>query len=314
VIRWLDVAASAELVGAKLARLADLRGAGFAVPRGFAVTTEAYRQQRAEPGGLASPLAEPLRGAIVAACAELRPPLAVRSSATGEDGDQASFAGVFDSYLGVAGPAEALAAVRSCWASLHSERAREYGVDQATASMAVGVQEVVAARAAGVAFSLDPVSGRRDRVVIEASWGWGEAVVQGLVTPDRAEVERDGRRLLRYDVAPKELISTPTLARMPERLRAAPALDGAQASAVADTVLRVEQHLGQPVDVEWVLDPAGEVWIVQARPVTAAPDEPPPPRWDPAAAITPADAITPTPPARSTPISRPRRGSSPAAG
>jgi pyruvate,water dikinase len=147
-----------------------------------------------------------------------------------------------------------------------------------------------------VAFSAHPVTGKTDRIVIETSWGWGEAVVQGLVTPDHVEVGKADGRVLRYQVATKTVVSNFDYAvgrvietAMPARLVDRRVLDEEQIAAVVDAVLAVERHYGYPVDVEWVLDRhrrEGEpVCIVQARPVTviapaadAAPTE-----WNPAA-------------------------------
>jgi pyruvate,water dikinase len=162
--------------------------------------------------------------------------------------------------------------------------------------MAVGVDELINARASGVAFSAHPVTGKTDRVVIETSWGWGEAVVQGLVTPDHVEVGKADGRILDYQVAAKKVVSNFDYAvgrvvetDMPARLVNRRVLDDEQIAAVVDAVRAVERHYGYPVDVEWVLDRhrrAGEpVCVVQARPVTAVNEaaEPAPTEWNPAA-------------------------------
>ena len=123
----------------------------------------------------------------------------------------ASFAGIFDTYLGVSGPDRVLNAVRQCWASLFSTRAvacrLRAGTHHRDMPMAVGVIELIHARASGVAFSAHPVTGKTDRIVIETSWGWGEAVVQGLVTPDHIEVGKADGRVLKYQVADKTVVS-----------------------------------------------------------------------------------------------------------
>jgi pyruvate, water dikinase len=160
--------------------------------------------------------------------------------------------------------------------------------------MAVGVIELIHARASGVAFSAHPVTGKTDRVVIETSWGWGEAVVQGLVTPDHAEVGKADGRVLKYQVADKTVVSAFDYAvgrvietEMPARLVSRRVLDEEQIAAITDAVLAVERHYGYPVDVEWVLDRhrrEGEpVCVVQARPVTVAAPQTAPTEWDPAA-------------------------------
>jgi pyruvate, water dikinase len=120
-------------------------------------------------------------------CFEINVPTAVRSSAIGEDSGTASFAGIFDTYLGVSGPDRVLDAVRRCWASLFSTRAVAYRLRTETRHrdmpMAVGVVELIHARASGVAFSAHPVTGKTDRIVIETSWGWGEAVCRAWSRP-----------------------------------------------------------------------------------------------------------------------------------
>ncbi len=222
---------------------------------------------------------------------ELR--VAVRSSACGEDSAAASFAGVFETYPGVSGADRVTDAVRSCWASLYDARALayriEHGLDDRSARMAVGVVALVDARSSGVAFSVHPRTGKRDRVVIEANWGWGGALVQGLVVPDRVEVDRDDGRVLRHDVASKEIISAFDEAAgmvaempMPPGLRDRAVLDDEQIGQIVAAVLAVEERYGHPVDVEWVLDRSGgPLWVVQARPVTGLPDREPATGWDP---------------------------------
>jgi len=334
----LDPVGAVSLAGGKIGRLAELARAGIAVPRGFVVTTAAYRacvnaglgetigeefaagidpgnlarvellservRQSFESISLAEPLASGLTGAYEELCYRCRHvdvPVAVRSSATGEDLPGASAAGQHDSYLGVSGSGEVLAAVKRCWGSLFSARAVLYrlakGISHHDSPMAVGVLELVPARASGVAFSIHPVTGRRDRMVIEGSWGWGEAVVQGLVTPDHVEVGKSDGRILRHDVADKAVVSTFDYrtgrvieTEMPNRFRGAPTLDEEEIRVVADTVLRIEEYYGHPVDVEWVIDrhrrPGEPVIIVQTRPETvhaAAEEQATSPGWDPVA-------------------------------
>jgi len=324
--------------GAKMGRLAELLRAGVALPKGFTVTVEAYRRHWDETGldavvdaalGGLRPGAAPgeveaaaaaaraglIRGDLGAElaaligdayeelssrCFEINVPTAVRSSAIGEDSGTASFAGIFDTYLGMSGPDRVLQAVQQCWASLFNARAVAYrlraGLSHHDMPMAVGVIELIHARASGVVFSAHPVTGKTDRIVIETSWGWGEAVVQGLVTPDHVEVGKADGRVLKYQVAAKNVVSAFDYAigrvvetAMPARLVDRRVLDDEQIAAVVDAVLAVERHYGYPVDVEWVLDRhrrEGEpVCVVQARPVTAtAPAaEVMPTEWNPAA-------------------------------
>ena len=247
----------------------------------------------------ATPMSDALTAAIVEAyeelclrCVDVNVPTAVRSSATGEDAADASFAGIFDTYLGVSGPQRVLDAIRACWGSLFTARALAYrlrkGISHHDMPIAVGVIELIHARASGVAFSVHPVTGKPDRVVIETSWGWGEAIVQGLVDPDHVEVGKSDGRVLKYDVAHKKVVSAFDFADgrvteidMPAKLADRRVLDDEQIAAVTAAVTAIEEHYGYPVDVEWVIARhrrAGDpICIVQSRPVTvvateAAPD------------------------------------------
>jgi pyruvate, water dikinase len=324
------------ICGAKMGRLAELLQAGVSLPKGFTVTVGAFRRHWDEAGlnevadaalgglgaeagpaeieaaaaSVRAELAGRDLGADLAAqigeayeelssrCFEINVPTAVRSSAIGEDSGTASFAGIFDTYLGVSGPDRVLDAVRRCWASLFNTRAVAYrlraGTDHRDMPMAVGVIELIHARASGVAFSVHPVTGKTDRIVIETSWGWGEAVVQGLVTPDHVEVGKADGRVLKYQVADKTVVSAFDYAvgrvietEMPARLVSRRVLDEEQIAAITDAVLAVERHYGYPVDVEWVLDRhrrEGEpVCVVQARPVTVTAAQAAPTDWNPAA-------------------------------
>ena len=236
-------------------------------------------------------------------CVDVNVPVAVRSSATGEDAADASFAGIFDTYLGVSGIERVLQAVRDCWGSLFTGRALAYrlrrGISHHDMPIAVGVIELIHARASGVAFSIHPVTGKTDRIVIETSWGWGEAIVQGIVDPDHVEVGKADSRVLRYDVAHKAVVSAFDFAvgavteiEMPAKLADRRVLDDEQVGAVAAAVRSIEAHYGHPVDVEWVVSRhrrAGDpVCIVQTRPVTvtAAPEDVTPATYDPVAMAT----------------------------
>ncbi|MCC3313776.1 PEP/pyruvate-binding domain-containing protein [Nocardia africana] len=314
----LDASTATTVAGPKAGRLAELAAIGLRVPRGFAVTADCYRRFCAESEldafvseQLATlsdvrdcarvadvigtefarrPMADAIESAITDAyaelnfrCLEVNQPVAVRSSAIGEDGGHTSFAGMFDSYLGVSGTERVLGAVRRCWASLFSARALSYrlgrGVSAADMPMAVAVLELVSARASGVAFSIHPVTGRRDRIVLESTWGYGETVVRGAVTPDHIEVGRTDRRMLAYEIADKNVVAAFDYARgevvdtvMPARFRRAASVDEDHIAAVVDAVCAIEEYFGYPVDVEWVIErsrcPGEPVTIVQARPVT----------------------------------------------
>ena len=288
--RWivsLDDAAygPATGLGSKAGELARLRRAGYPVPPGFVVTPAAYaafaaaqpaRDAPALAGGvMPAPLLEKLSDAY-AALETHCPPVAVRSSGALEDLADSSFAGQYDTVLGVVGTEALAAAVQACWASAAAPHVQSYaarhGLVPTVAQMSVLVQLLVAAEAAGVAFGVDPVTGDPSRCVINASLGLGESVVSGTVIPDAYTVNwltgavaaelgdkdqqvvfRDGR-----------LATVPTT---PEE-RARPALPPEAVQQVARLVAALQEDAGRPMDVEfaWM---AGRLYLLQARPITA---------------------------------------------
>src|SRR6266508_1761533 len=248
--------ADAPRVGRKAATLGALKRAGFPVPEGVVVTTEALVRTLAAAGldagaGPDQVEAVPVAGRLGGG------PLAVRSSGVDEDLPGASYAGQYESVLGV--PAGDLAAaVRRCWASAFPRQVAVYrrsrGVGRGV-GMAVLVQPMVAAEAAGVAFSADPVTGDRDTAVVSAVRGLGDRLVAGRASPDEwvvRGVAATGR------AAPEGVI------------------DAEVAADVAALTRRVEAQLGAPQDIEWALA-GGELVLLQARPITALPDQAPEP-------------------------------------
>ncbi|MFF0455780.1 phosphoenolpyruvate synthase [Nocardia africana] len=208
--------------------------------------------------------------------------VAVRSSAVGEDSADASFAGMNLSRTNVRGDAELLEAVRQCWASLFTPRVLTYrarrGMDRRP-EMAVVVQEMVTVRCAGVAFTADPTTGRRDRVVIDAARGQGEVVVSGAVEPDTYVFAAQGPTLAesrrgaqRFAIFAGE--DGDRRVDIPDDESHRPVLTTDEATAVARLALEVQQHYGSPQDVEWAFDDR-RLWLVQARPITTLPDDTP---------------------------------------
>ncbi|MFI7692015.1 PEP/pyruvate-binding domain-containing protein [Nonomuraea sp. NPDC049655] len=287
VIPLDDEAADLGTAGGKGASLARLVRAGLPVPGGFVVTTWAYRSFVAafgdeiaaggDPGALFAAheipagLAEEIRAAHAALGDDVA--VAVRSSATAEDLPELSFAGQQDTFLNVRADG-LLEAVRRCWASLWNPRAVAYrernGVPHDDVALAVVVQELVDADAAGIMFTADPVTGARDEIVVNASWGLGEAVVGGQVTPDT--ITLSGGRVTGSRVADKTVMTVRTASGtreepVPEELRRAPVLDAAQAVELAALGERVQALYGMPMDVEWARRD-GTFAILQARPIT----------------------------------------------
>jgi rifampicin phosphotransferase len=251
-------AALPHLAGGKAANLARLLAAGFPVPGGLVVTTTAFAAHlrhagSAPPSARLEALDNPLPAAVEAALREALSslgsgPLAVRSSGVGEDLAGASFAGQYESVLDVRGVEAVILAVRRCWASTfaaHLERYRESsGV--AAAPMAVLIQPLIQADAAGVAFTANPVTGDRGEVVVSAVRGPGDRLVSGAATPDEWTV-RAGRAACR--LAPEG------------------ALEPGQVLAIAELARRTEAHFGSPQDIEWVYR-RGSLYLLQARPIT----------------------------------------------
>ena len=259
-----------ELVGGKAASLGAMIGAGLPVPPGFAVTTEAFGDE----------LGEPVAKAIATAYAALGNdvPVAVRSSATAEDSSEASFAGMQETYLWVVGEEEVLERVKGCWDSLRSDRSLAYrhdrGFDDTDIRMGVVVQQMVDARAAGVAMTLNPSNGDRTVIAIESSYGLGESVVGGTVTPDSFLVDKVMLEVVKSDISAKtsELVRDPSGRGVLEKPVAAerctqPSLTRDEVKAVAALAKRAEQHYGSPQDVEWAIDDTGVV-MLQSRPET----------------------------------------------
>ena len=230
---------------------------------------------------LSRDLADGIRAAYAELCSRCGAddlPVAVRSSATCEDQPDASFAGEHDTYLWVRGGDSVVTHVLRCWASLFTDRGIAYrierGYGRAAAAMSVGVQQMVRPRAAGVAFTLNPLNGDKSQVAIDASWGFGEAVVSGEVTPDNFLVDKVMGSITRRTISAKtleyRLTSGDEVAAAPvdaER-QSVPCLTDDEILAVAKLARRAEKHYRCPQDVEWALEPSGDVLLLQSRPET----------------------------------------------
>jgi pyruvate, water dikinase len=255
-----------DTYGGKAVALGQAMRSGLPVPPGTALSA-----------GLVADVAAGDRqavDAVRAAAAELGGPLAVRSSAVGEDGTVSSFAGQHLTLLNV-GAQDVVEAVVRVAASACAESAlayREARGDRAPPRCAVVLQRLVPAVAAGVLFSHDPVSGA-DEVVVEASWSLGEAVVEGMVVPDLFRLDRDGRLLHRVvgrkdrAVVPRPDGGTVTVEVDPERA-GRPCLEAAELTVLAELARRCDELFGGPSDVEWAWGTAG-VALLQRRPITA---------------------------------------------
>jgi pyruvate,water dikinase len=308
------------LFGGKSSALGELIAAGIPVPPGFAVSTSAFRGFVEEAGlggmiaaemsrmslgdvdsaGAAShaisqamrfaPVPDALRDEVARRYAELgemtgvaEPPVAVRSSALGEDSQDATFAGQQETYLWVRGADHVCDALRDCWVSLYSPPAISYRArlsDGEEPAMGVAVQLMVDAEVSGVLFTCNPVSGDPSMVAVNASWGLGLAVVGGEVTPDDYLVSKVTREVVRAHVHSKDVQYVPDAggrgavrADVPDARRAIACLDAGALDALVDVAGRIERYFGSHQDVEWAIARDGELpaslFIVQSRPVTA---------------------------------------------
>jgi pyruvate,water dikinase len=264
VIVWLEQGGGSARVGGKAAALGLLTRAGLPVPAGFCVTVEALSKLESQQ----------VEDAIASALAELgTSAVAVRSSAVGEDGATASFAGAHLSRLNVRSPAAVVGALEEVRASATSPAALAYRARHALGGqpcMAALVQTMVDAEASGVLFTRDPLSGA-EQFVVEGSFGLGEAVVSGAVTPDRFVLSSDGE-LVEEHISEKEIVTVPaeggtTTVRLETARARRPCIDLATLRLLTQLGKRCEEILESPQDVEWAL--AGDnAWILQSRPIT----------------------------------------------
>ncbi|MHC4361660.1 MAG: PEP/pyruvate-binding domain-containing protein, partial [Planctomycetota bacterium] len=303
-------------VGAKALGLAKMTRVGLAVPPGFCVTASAYREHLKR--GDILPIIEAAVSRLENAAAEEKPAIlcgirhaiiepaisdalrqdigtcyealragrvAVRSSATAEDLPGHSFAGLYETYLGVADLESCTEAIKKCWASLWTERAYEYrqrnSFDHLAVNMAVIVQSLITADASGVIFTADPASGRRERIVVEASFGLGNTLVSGKVTPDRFVINKNNLKVVsetisenRIESVLDESGSVKEQTVTPERATVA-SISKSTARKLAKLAKRVEAEFGCPQDIEWALR-GRRIYLLQSRPITALP---PPKSW-----------------------------------
>ncbi|MCV7345170.1 hypothetical protein BST42_08390 [Mycolicibacterium rhodesiae] len=289
------------LAGGKARNLCDLTAAGFPVPRWVILGIDAFETACAAAGVTISQaplsLAERLTEAAFAetALCELSMPaeirdaiaaaidyvgaetVAVRSSGRQEDGDRDSFAGLFDTFLNVAGLDATEDAVRRCWASAFSRRATQYrhvrGLDFRDVALAVVIQRSLTPQSSGVMFTVDPLTGSTDRLVINGVLGLGEGLVSGAVDSDSVSIEKETGRILDEVVSAKSEMMVGTTGGgvatvgVPVERRREASVGPALRATLLDLGIRLEQYFGCPQDVEWACDDIG-TWILQSRPVT----------------------------------------------
>lgn len=302
-----------RMVGSKGGSLGELTRAGIAVPPGFVVRTAAFERflagleeeeairtrvevlgsheldaitalsERLRARVEKAPLPDEVQSEILNARAQLCAdhgvwPLAVRSSATMEDAEDASFAGLQDTYLWVMGAQATLQSVRSCWASLYSVPSisyrRKHKIPEDAVAMAVVVQRMVDARTAGVMFTRSPLSGDRSVITIEATWGLGSAVVSGEVTPDRFVIAKITGEISVREISDKHIQHVPAEGggtreiETPDDVRRAPSVSDDELAALKEIARNTERLFGRPQDIEWAIDRTGKILLVQSRPET----------------------------------------------
>jgi pyruvate,water dikinase len=296
-----------DIAGGKGASLGEMTQAGIPVPPGFVVLTDAFEQfieendleaeidaalhkvrheeahtveeasERIQGHILNAPIPDDIQEAIHEAFNVLDTKLvAVRSSATAEDASEEAWAGQLESFLNVEKD-NLLQRVRECWASLFTPRAIFYRFENdlhdEDISVAVVVQEMVKSHAAGVAFSVHPVTEDDNQMIIEAGFGLGDAVVGGEITPDSYVVEKEPREIVDVNVNTQKKMYTRqdeggnAWEELPKERANKQVLSGEQIDELADIIENVEDHYGFPVDVEWAMVD-GEFFVVQSRPIT----------------------------------------------
>ncbi len=299
-------------VGGKGANLGEMTQQGFPIPGGFCVTTSAYRSflehgepervdgffstlRELEADDLAAirkigsemreylrvlPMPEAVKEAVVKAWKEtgVEHSYAVRSSATAEDLPDASFAGQQDTYLNIRGEDSLLENIRMCWASLFTDRAIVYRIqnkfDHRDVALSVVVQRMVLPEVSGIMFTVDPLSENRQLISIDASFGLGEALVSGRVTPDLYRVNKRNNEVVEVNISEKKMAIRPLPEggtfeeELSEELQHSRALSDDQIKELAALGKRIEEHYGLPQDIEWCLE--GDTFsIVQSRPITS---------------------------------------------
>lgn len=276
IILWLDDprCKEARLVGGKAAGLAKL-ASQHNVPPGFAIPRVSAQRSGTMPAILQTAIKSAYQ-----ALGEIRdvsdPAVAVRSSALDEDGTETSFAGMHDTYLNIEGLSAVQEAIQKSWSSAVSNRAvayrRKRGLSVNDIRIAVLIQLLVPADVSGVAFSINPVKDLQDQIVINFSWGLGESIVGGSVTPDTFIVRKSDMAIISDHIGRKLRMTVPVPGgtkevSVPRFLQEKPSLEESQVHAIAQLTRQLEAEIGAPVDIEFAVAD-GELFLLQCRPVT----------------------------------------------
>ncbi|MEK7091068.1 MAG: phosphoenolpyruvate synthase [Patescibacteria group bacterium] len=309
-IKWFKDLSKEDIAiaGGKGANLGELTQAGIPVPPGFVVLSSAYYKflednklrpqihrilatcDVLDPAQL-EPAAKKIQKLMAAATvpAEVardifksyaklgsKSAVAVRSSATAEDLPEASFAGQQESYLNVIGDANVVTKVKACWISLFGARSIFYRAQQKfdhfKVGIAVPVQTMIQSEISGIIFTVDPISGDRDKIIIEAIWGLGDYIVQGVVTPDHFSVSRATNKIVDKNISTQEIMEIRNhqgvkQVKVPSRLRSVQKISDASVIKLAEYGQKIHQHYFFPQDIEWAIA-KGKIYFTQSRPIT----------------------------------------------
>ena len=311
ILSFVDIrAADIALVGGKGANLGEMAHAGFPIPAGFCLTTTAFQRfmaaspemerlytlldtvtagdvetvrrvgQRVRQELLQIPIPAEVIDSVRTSWQEIgvEDAYAVRSSATAEDLPDASFAGQQDTYLNIIGEAALLDAVRRCWVSLFTDRAILYrsqnNFPHREVQLSVVIQKMVMSEISGILFTADPLTGHRHTLTIDASFGLGEALVSGLVSPDSYRVDKRTRTILNRQITDKRIAIFPEKNGGTRQEALSPAqqkqtvLTDDQILSLTEMGCQVETHYGAPQDIEWAIA-NGQIYLLQARPITS---------------------------------------------
>ncbi|MCD6367509.1 MAG: phosphoenolpyruvate synthase [Candidatus Aenigmarchaeota archaeon] len=312
-VLWFDEISRKDvpLVGGKNANLGEMtRKTGVPVPPGFAITTKGYdrfldennlksrikeaikrldknKRNLSKIGReirnliLSGKFPDDLKKEIIDSYKKLsgksgNVAVAVRSSATAEDLEDASFAGQQESYLNVIGERDLLNSVKKCMASLFTDRAISYredkGFDHFKVKLSVGVQKLIYSKSSGVMFTLDPDSGHRNFIYINGSWGLGDYIVQGKVNPDGFYVLKQTMTIISKTLGSKKIMEVRSKRGVkkkitPKKMRESFCLSDDEVIKLARYGKKIEDYYGRPMDMEWAKDENG-IWMIQARPIT----------------------------------------------
>ncbi|OAD24143.1 phosphoenolpyruvate synthase [Candidatus Thiomargarita nelsonii] len=263
--------------GGKGKNLIELVKAFFPVPAGFIVTVDAYSQYKEK-----NKIPKEVEEKIVKCYNNLAKNIgndrvAVRSSASAEDIDTASFAGQYDSYLYVKGEDQIIRKIVDCWNSLFTERAMVYrkrmNIPEDNLKMAVIVQTMIEPKSAGVLFTANPFSGNKDVMIVESNWGCGETVVSGRVTPDHFEISKKPYQVITKNLGKKNILilgseSGALEESTSEEQRKSYSLTDEKLTELCEIGTKIESHYGRPQDIEWALAKDDKIFILQSRAIT----------------------------------------------